>query len=214
MPTRRMRRAARLRLDDRRSHLRHVSRARRQALRADRVHAEGDVHQARAHQHMWTPTAKYDEIYTGWSHPPKDYAKWASSRTSGRNTASRKLRACRSRAVVFETWNEANIGYWRGTPEEFRKLHDYAIDGVRRALPTARVGGPDTAGSGGQWMRDFLEHQLRGKNFATGGTARRSISSRFTPRAGRLRRRPRAHGDFESARHDRRRLPDHRRTRS
>ena len=70
--------------------------------------------------------------------------------------------------MVLGTWNEANIGYWRGTPEEFRKLHDYAIDGVRRALPTARVGGPDTAGSGGQWMRDFLEHQLRGRNFATG----------------------------------------------
>ena len=29
------------------------------------------------YQHSWTPTAKYDEIYTGWSHPPKDYKKWA-----------------------------------------------------------------------------------------------------------------------------------------
>ena len=29
------------------------------------------------YQHKWTPTAKYDEIYTGWSYPPKDYAKWA-----------------------------------------------------------------------------------------------------------------------------------------
>jgi xylan 1,4-beta-xylosidase len=65
-------------------------------------------------------------------------------------------------------WNEANIGYWKGTPEEFRKLHDYAIDGVRRALPTARVGGPDTAGHGGRWMREFLEHCLRGTNHATG----------------------------------------------
>ena len=68
----------------------------------------------------------------------------------------------------WEVWNEANIGYWRGTPEEFRKLHDFAIAGVRRALPTARVGGPDTAGSGGQFMRDFLEHCLKGLNYATG----------------------------------------------
>jgi xylan 1,4-beta-xylosidase len=68
----------------------------------------------------------------------------------------------------WEVWNEANIGYWRGTPEEFRKLHDFAIAGVRRALPTARVGGPDSAGSGGQFMRDFLEHCLRGENYATG----------------------------------------------
>ena len=68
----------------------------------------------------------------------------------------------------WETWNEANIGYWQGTPEEFRKLHDYAIAGVRRALPNARVGGPDSAGSGGDFTRDFLEHCLRGKNYATG----------------------------------------------
>ena len=70
----------------------------------------------------------------------------------------------------WETWNESNIGYWRGTPEEFRKLHDYAIDAVRRALPTARVGGPDSAGSGGQFNKDFIEHCLRGTNYATGKT--------------------------------------------
>ena len=68
----------------------------------------------------------------------------------------------------WETWNEANTGYWRGTPEEFYKLHDYAVDAVRRALPTARVGGPDAAGGGGQWLRNFLEHCLHGTNYATG----------------------------------------------
>jgi xylan 1,4-beta-xylosidase len=70
----------------------------------------------------------------------------------------------------WEVWNEPNIGYWKGTPEEFRKLHDFAIDAVRRALPTARVGGPDSAGDGGKFMEDFLEHCLRGKNHATGQT--------------------------------------------
>ena len=39
---------------------------------------------------------------------------------------------------------------------------------MRRALPTARVGGPDTAGHGGQFTRDFFEHALRGVNYATG----------------------------------------------
>ena len=71
----------------------------------------------------------------------------------------------------FETWNEANYpAYWYGTPQEFLKLHDYAIDGVRRALPTARVGGPDTAGHGGGFMDDFLEHVIGGTNHATGDT--------------------------------------------
>jgi len=70
----------------------------------------------------------------------------------------------------WEVWNEPNIGYWRGTPQDFLKLHDYAIAGVRRALPTARVGGADTAGSGGRFTRNFLEHCLRGTNYATGQT--------------------------------------------
>ena len=69
----------------------------------------------------------------------------------------------------WETWNEPNIGYWSGTPEEFQKLHDVATDAVRRALPTARVGGPDVAGDGGAFTRAFLEHALRGTNYATGG---------------------------------------------
>jgi xylan 1,4-beta-xylosidase len=120
------------------------------------------------YQHKWTPTAKYDEIYTGWAYPPTDYDKWRELAYQWTKHCVEKYGRAEVEQWYFETWNEANIGYWRGTPEEFRKLHDYAIDGVRRALPTARVGGPDTAGSGGQWMRDFLDHQLRGKNFATG----------------------------------------------
>jgi len=122
------------------------------------------------YQHHWTPQAKYDEIYTGWAYPPKDYAKWG-------DLVERWVTHCVARygkaeveSWYWEVWNEANIGYWRGTPEEFRKLHDYAIAAVRRALPTARVGGADSAGSGGRWTRDFLEHQLRGVNAATGKT--------------------------------------------
>lgn len=120
------------------------------------------------YQHRWTPQARYEQIYTGWAYPPKDYDKW-------RELVFQWVKHCVERygkAEVenwyWETWNEANIGYWRGTPEEFLKLHDYAIDGVKRALPTARVGGPDSAGSGGRFTRNFLEHCLRGTNFATG----------------------------------------------
>jgi len=120
------------------------------------------------YQHSWTPTAKYDEIYTGWSYPPQDYTKWGELAYQWAKHCVEKYGRAEVEQWYWETWNEANIGYWRGTPEEFRKLHDYAVAGVRRALPTARVGGPDSAGSGGQWMRDFLEHQLRGRNFATG----------------------------------------------
>ncbi len=122
------------------------------------------------YQHQWTPRAKYDEIYTGWAYPPKDYDKWG-------ELVYEWVRHCIDRYGrhevedwYWEVWNEPNIGYWRGKPEEFHKLHDYAIAAVRRALPTARVGGADTAGSGGRFTRDFLDHCLRGKNYATGQT--------------------------------------------
>ena len=46
----------------------------------------------------------------------------------------------------WEVWNEPNILYWRGTPAEYHKLYDFAVDAVKRALPTAKVGGPHVAG--------------------------------------------------------------------
>jgi xylan 1,4-beta-xylosidase len=45
---------------------------------------------------------------------------------------------------------------------------------VKRALPQARVGGPTSTGPGSadaaKFLRDFLEHCVRGKNYATGAT--------------------------------------------
>lgn len=120
------------------------------------------------YQHKWTPRARYDEIYTGWAYPPKDYAKWAELVFQWTKHCVEKYGRAEVESWYWQVWNEPNIGYWRGTPAEFRKLHDYAIDAVRRALPTARVGGADTAGSGGKFTRDFLEHCLRGTNHATG----------------------------------------------
>ena len=119
------------------------------------------------YQHKWTSTSKYEEIFTGWAYPPKDYSKWAELVYQWTRHCVQRYGRKEVEQWYWEVWNEANIPYWRGTPDEFRKLHDYAIDAVRRALPTARVGGPDSAGPGGQFMRDFLEHCLRGTNYAT-----------------------------------------------
>ena len=74
----------------------------------------------------------------------------------------------------WEVWNEPDIGYWHGTPDEYLKLYDYAADGLKRALPTARIGGPHVTGPNGartqQILRAFIEHCLRGTNYATGKT--------------------------------------------
>ncbi len=121
------------------------------------------------YQHKWNPQLKYQEIYTGWAYPPRDYERWGELVYQWVRHCVDRYGASEVKSWYWETWNEANIAYWQGTPQEFFKLHDYAIDAVRRALPQARVGGPDTAGHGGQFMRDFLEHCLRGTNYANGG---------------------------------------------
>src|SRR5688572_12775496 len=120
------------------------------------------------YQNRWSPRARYDEIYTGWAYPPKDYQKWAELVHQWVKHCVERYGREEVETWYWQVWNEPNIGYWRGTPQEFRKLHDYAIDAVRRALPTAKVGGPDTAGSGGRFTREFFEHCLRGTNYATG----------------------------------------------
>jgi xylan 1,4-beta-xylosidase len=122
------------------------------------------------YQHSWTPRARYEEIYTGWAYPPKDYNKWGELAYQWAKHCVDRYGRQEVETWNWQVWNEANIGYWRGTPEEFLKLHDYAIAGVRRALPTAKVGGADSAGDGGRFTRRFIEHCLRGTNFATGET--------------------------------------------
>ena len=121
------------------------------------------------YQHEWRPGMRYDLITTGWAYPPKDYAKWAELTYQWVKHCIERYGRAEVEQWYWEVWNEANIpAYWRGSPEEFYKLHDYAIAAVRRALPTARVGGPDVASHGGAFMEGFLRHVVSGKNYATG----------------------------------------------
>jgi xylan 1,4-beta-xylosidase len=123
------------------------------------------------YRRSWKPGVSYKGITAGWSYPPRDYGKWAELVYQWtRHNVERYGRAEVAR-WYFEVWNEPNLEfYWQGTPEDFYRLHDYAIDAVRRALPTARVGGPDVAGSGGAFMDGFLRHVTTGTNYATGKT--------------------------------------------
>ena len=120
------------------------------------------------YQHHWKPGDKYGDIETGWAYPPKDYGKWRELVFQWVTHCIARYGQAEVATWYWEEWNEANGSYWKARPEEFHKLHDYAIDGVRRALPEARVGGPDAAGAGGKWTRNFIEHCLHGTNYATG----------------------------------------------
>lgn len=121
------------------------------------------------YQHSWRPGFGYQLIAAAWNAPPKDYAKW-------QELVYQWVRHCVARwgrdevkTWYFEVWNEPNLPpYWSGTQAEFNQLHDHAMAGVRRALPEARVGGPDVASHGGAFMDAFLQHVVSGKNHATG----------------------------------------------
>ncbi len=126
------------------------------------------------YKHDWEPGQPYNRIYTGWAYPPRDYDKWRELIYQWVKHSVEKYGKAEVESWYWEVWNEPDIAYWQGTPEEFRKLYDYAADGLKRALPTARIGGPHVTGPNGQrtqqLLRDFIEHCLRGKNYATGKT--------------------------------------------
>ncbi len=123
------------------------------------------------YQHSWRPGFAYNLIEGAWNAPPKDYAKWEELAYQWTRHNIERYGRDEVRKWYFEVWNEPNgSSYWRGTHDEFFKLHDYAIAGIRRALPEARVGGADFAGSGGAFMDEFLQHVVHGQNAATGGT--------------------------------------------
>jgi xylan 1,4-beta-xylosidase len=124
------------------------------------------------YRHDWKPGLPYGRIYTGWTYPPKDYAKWGALVHEWVKHAVQRYGKAEVESWWWEVWNEPDIQYWRGTPEEFQKLYDYAADGLKRALPTARIGGPHVTGPNGErtqkLLAAFIEHCLRGTNYATG----------------------------------------------
>jgi xylan 1,4-beta-xylosidase len=105
----------------------------------------------------------------GQSYPPKNYAKWGELSYQWARHCVEKYGRAEVETWYWEVWNEPNILYWHGSRADYFKLYDFAVDGVRRALATARVGGPETAGGpGGTFLREFLEHCARGTNYASG----------------------------------------------
>ncbi|MDQ6678486.1 MAG: beta-xylosidase [Acidobacteriota bacterium] len=121
---------------------------------------------------VWIPGGKNPDYSIGWSYPPRDYKKWGELVHQWVQHTVQKYGRGEVATWYWEVWNEPNISYWHGTPEEFNQLYDYAADAVKRALPEARVGGPATTGpasaKAADFLTQFLEHCSTGRNAATG----------------------------------------------
>jgi xylan 1,4-beta-xylosidase len=126
------------------------------------------------HPEPYRHTFPKGSIYTGWAYPPKDYRKWAELVFQFTRHLRERYGDAEVKTWMWEVWNEPDIEYWKGTAEEFFKLYDFTVDAVLRALPEARIGGPDSTGPGSpksvEFLRSFLEHCAHQQNYATGKT--------------------------------------------
>lgn len=124
------------------------------------------------YEHGWKPGMPYNDIYKGWTFPPKDYKKWADLVYAWVKHSVERYGKAEVESWYWELWNEPNIGYWSGTVQEYCKLYDYTADAAKRALPTIRMGGPETTGpswvKAADFLKYFLNHCSTGKNYVTG----------------------------------------------
>ncbi len=122
------------------------------------------------YKHDWKPGEPYFKIITGWAYPPKDYNKWAELIYQWVKHSVTRYGKKEVESWWWELWNEPN-GYWKGTQTEFFKLYDYTADAVKRALPKARIGGINIAGTAGanaqQWLHAFIKHCFSDTNYVT-----------------------------------------------
>jgi xylan 1,4-beta-xylosidase len=125
-------------------------------------------------------------IYTGWAYPPNDYQKWAEVVFQFVHHLRERYGDAEVKTWLWEVWNEPDIEYWKGTPQEYFKLYDFSVDAVVRALPAARVGGPDSTGpvnpKAAEFLRAFLDHCAHQTNYVTGKVGSRLDFISFHPK--------------------------------
>ena len=72
------------------------------------------------------------------------------------------------RSWTFETWNEPDINFWRGSDEGFLNYYDACSEGLKAADEHLRFGGPGSALTLSPLFKKLLAHCDRGTNYFTG----------------------------------------------
>jgi len=122
------------------------------------------------YQHDWIPGKAYKNIITGWAYPPNDYKKWAELIYQWVTHCVKRYGKAEVESWYWELWNEPDADYLMATNrvQEYCKMYDFASDAVKRALPSARIGGPNSTGGAAKFLRAFIQHCLYETNQVTG----------------------------------------------
>ena len=125
------------------------------------------------YRHFWKPGDNYDDIYTGWSYPPRDYTKWGELDLPARPSCRREVRPARGRHLVVGGMERAGH---RLLARHAGRVHE-ALRLRRRWAQARAADGPDRRpGSHGPERRPHPNAScgtssstvLHGTNYATG----------------------------------------------
>jgi xylan 1,4-beta-xylosidase len=90
--------------------------------------------------------------------PPKDYAKWDAFMRAFAQHLVDRYGIDEVAQWYFEVWNEPNLDFWGGRPNEptYYQLYDETAKALKAVSPRIRVGGPATAQAA--WVDRFIAH--------------------------------------------------------
>jgi xylan 1,4-beta-xylosidase len=106
----------------------------------------------------FNPDALHPFWYKPNVSPPKSYEKWDGLITAFARNLVERYGIDEVSQWYFEVWNEPNIDFWGGVPNQrsYFELYDHTARDLKAVNPRLRVGGPATAAA--QWVDAFLKH--------------------------------------------------------
>ena len=95
--------------------------------------------------------------YRGIISPPANWDEWRDLVAALATHLVRRYGIEEVAQWAFEVWNEPNLEvFWSGTREEYLRLYDESVGGIKSVDPRLRVGGPSTAA--GEWVESLVAH--------------------------------------------------------
>ena len=95
--------------------------------------------------------------YKGIISPPANWGEWRELVAALATHLVQRYGIEEVAQWAFEVWNEPNLEvFWSGTREEYLRLYDESVLGIKSVDPRLRVGGPSTAA--GEWVESLAAH--------------------------------------------------------